>query len=155
MNGHEKRKEKEMKFATQEQSTKSLYGTFNVTKDAIVADVQAKYKFRTDIAKAIRDRKKFEINNIRPVREIAKLSNAETQLLTTNAERNSRIEQKQKGLNIEYKASVHMFIECKCMLEENEAKAFSLIINKYCTKEMQNRVQTHPKYDTDLVDDPI
>ena len=48
-----------------------------------------------------------------------------------------------------------MFIERKCMLEENKAKAFSLIINKYCTKEMQNRVQTHPKYDTDLVDDPI
>ena len=100
-NGHEKRKEKEMKFATQEQSTKSLYGTFNAIKDAIVANVQAKHKFGTDIAKAIRDGKKFEINTIRPVRKIAKLSNAETQSLTTDAERNSRIEQKQKGLDIE------------------------------------------------------
>ena len=72
-NGTEKKKEKEMKFATQEHSTKSLYGAFNAMKDAIVANVQAKYKFGTDIAKAIQDRKKFEVNTIRPVHKIAKL----------------------------------------------------------------------------------
>ena len=41
------------------------------------------------------------------------------------------------------------------MLKENEeTKKFSLILNKYCTKEMQNRIQTHPKYETELVYKP-
>ena len=86
-----------MKFATQEQSTKSLYGTFNAVKDAIVADVQAKYKFGTDIAKAIQDGKKFDVETIRPTREITKLSNAETQALTTKEEKKTRFEQNKRA----------------------------------------------------------
>ena len=75
--------------------------------------------------------------------------------MATDEEKATCTKQKQKGLDIEYKVSLHMLIECKCMLEENKAKAFSLITNKYCTKEIQNIIQTNPKYDTKLIDDPI
>ena len=70
-NGRQKRREKEAKFATQEQMQNGYYTTYNVVKDTIVADVQKKYKFGTDIAKAIRDEKKFDIKTVKPTREIA------------------------------------------------------------------------------------
>ena len=38
-NGRKKRKEKEIKFATQEQMQRGYYATYAVVKDAIVADV--------------------------------------------------------------------------------------------------------------------
>ena len=50
---------------------------------------------------------------------------------------------------------MHMFIERKYLLKENETKAFSLILNSYCTKPMQNRVQDHPKYESKIMDDPV
>ena len=67
----------------------------------------------------------------------------------------ARLAQIQKGLDIEYEAAMHMYIECRQLLQENETKAFSLILNSYCTKPMQNRVQDHPKYDSEIIDDPI
>ena len=48
-----------------------------------------------------------------------------------------------------------MFIERKILLEENKTKSFSLILNNYCTKPMMNRVQDHPKYDTEIIDNPV
>ena len=70
-------------------------------------------------------------------------------------EKAARLEQLQKGLDIEYEAAMHMFIERKILLEENETKSFSLILNNYCTKPMMNRVQDHPKYDTKIIDNPV
>jgi len=39
-NGREKRREKEVKFATQEQMQRGYFATYNVVKEAIIADVQ-------------------------------------------------------------------------------------------------------------------
>ena len=154
-NGREKRKEKEIKFATQEQMQKGYYATYTVVKDAIVADVQKKYKFGTDIAKSLRDGKKFDIQKEKPKRELGVLKQTEDRTLKDETERNKIIEQRQKGLDMEYEAEMHMYIERKYLLEENETKAFSLILNSYCTKPMQNRVQDHPKYEAEIMDDPV
>ena len=72
--GREKRREKEVKFATQEQIQKGYYATYNIVKEAIIADVQKRYKFGTNMAKSVRDGKKFDIKTVKPVREIATLT---------------------------------------------------------------------------------
>ena len=131
-----------MKFATQEQSTKSLYRTYNTIEDAIIANVQVKYKFGTDMTKTIWDRKKIDINDIRPTHKIAKLTNAKMQAATTDEERKICIKQKQKVLNIEYKASVpgtHVY-QTQVHAWREWSESISLILNIYCTKEMKNRI---------------
>ena len=59
-NNNNERKSKEFKFATQEQSQKGNYGTFNAVKEKIVIHIQKTYKFGRDIATAIRDGKTFD-----------------------------------------------------------------------------------------------
>jgi len=89
-NGREKRKEKEIKFATQEQIQKGYYATYNVVKDAIVADIQKKYKFGTDMAKAVRDGQKFDIKGAKPRREIAYLTQSEERTIKEASERDAK-----------------------------------------------------------------
>ena len=73
-NGRKKRKDKEVKFATQEQIQKGYYATYNVVKEAIIANAQKRYKFGTDIAKLIRDAVSFDIKTVKLTREIATLT---------------------------------------------------------------------------------
>ena len=153
-NGREKRREKEIKFATQEQMQRGYFATYNVVKEAIIADVQKRYKFGTDMAKSVRDGKKFDIKAVKPIREIATLTPSQDRTMKPE-EKEARIAQLQKGLDIEYEAAMHMYIERKLLFEENETKAFSLILNNYCTKPMMNRVQDHPKYETEIIDNPV
>ena len=68
------KKDKEYKFATQEQTQKGYYATYNVVKEAIVADAQKRYKFGTNIAKSIRDAISFNSKKVKPTREIATLT---------------------------------------------------------------------------------
>ena len=63
--------------------------------------------------------------------------------------------QLQKGLDIKYKSAIHMFIKHKLLLEENKTKVFSLILNNYCFKPMQNIVQDHWKYETEIINNPV
>ena len=56
-NGNEKKKEKEMKFATQEQTTKNLYGTFN----AIKMQLLPMYRQSTSLGQTLQ--KRFEMGN--------------------------------------------------------------------------------------------
>ena len=44
-NGQNQNKEKDMRFATQEQMTRGYYGTYNDVKDLIINDVQKKYEY--------------------------------------------------------------------------------------------------------------
>ena len=75
-NGREKSsnktKEKEMKFATQEQMSKGFYGTYNSIKYLIINDVQKKYEYGCDIATAIRTGKRFDLKTVEPTREESK-----------------------------------------------------------------------------------
>ena len=72
--GQKGRKEKEIKFATQEQIQNGYFATYNVVKEAVVTNTQKRYKFGTDIAKSIRDSISFNIKSVKPIREIATLT---------------------------------------------------------------------------------
>ena len=61
-------KEKDMKFATQEQMSNGYYGTYNTVKEIIINEVQKKYEYGCDMAQAIRAGKAFDINTVKPTR---------------------------------------------------------------------------------------
>ena len=67
-------KEKEIKFATQEQIQNGYFAAYNVVKEAVVTITQKRYKFGMDIAKSIRDGISFDLKSVKPVREIAMLT---------------------------------------------------------------------------------
>ena len=73
-NGRETTREKEMKFATQDQIQKGYFATYNTVKEEVIADVQKIYRFGTDIAKALRSGNKFDLKSVKPTRELAILS---------------------------------------------------------------------------------
>ena len=54
-----------------------------------------------DIVKEIQDGKCFNINSVRPSRDMAKLMSAKLQAPTTNKKKKACIKQKQKGLDTE------------------------------------------------------
>ena len=53
-------KDKEMRFATQEQMTNGYYGTYNSVKETLINEVQKKYEHGCDMEHAIRKGKKFD-----------------------------------------------------------------------------------------------
>ena len=52
-------REKEMRFATQEQMSNGYYGTYSSVKETLINEVQKKYKHGCDMAHAIRKGKKL------------------------------------------------------------------------------------------------
>ena len=99
--GQTKGKQKEMCFATQEQMTKGYYSKYNNVKDVIVTKVQKRYKYGSDIAKAIRSRQQFDIKTVRPTRGISKMDNADKK------------KHKQDGLDILYQEELRMYLDRK------------------------------------------
>ena len=67
-------KEKDLQFATQEQMSSGYYSTYNTVKEIIINEVQKKYKYKWDMAHAIRAGKAFDINSVRPIRSLSDTS---------------------------------------------------------------------------------
>ena len=120
-NGREKlsnkTKEKEMKFATQEQMSKGFYGTYNSIKDLIINDVQKKYEYGCDIATAIRTGTRFDLKTVEPKREESKKTDKDEK------------QHEQSGMDIKFQEELRVHLDCKKYLHENEIKAYSLIIS--------------------------
>ena len=154
-NNNNERKSKEFKFATQEQSQKGNYGTFNAVKEKKVIHIQKTYEFGRDIATAIRDGKTFDPTTKRPTRNMYCITPPATETVEEKTNRLLRESDGQKAFDIEYDSELKHYLKRKYSYEENEAMAFALIVNDYCTTAMKNRIQEHPEYETKLLDDPI
>ena len=141
--GKSKSKDKEMKFATQDQMSKGNYGTYNSVKEIIIQEVQKKYRHGSDIAKSIRDGKLLDLSTEEPTRKLSEEKSEEAKKID------------QDGLNIHYQEELRVFFDRKSLLRENQSKTFSLILSSYCTLQMQQRIEDHPDYATDIVDNPI
>ena len=48
-----------------------------------------------------------------------------------------------------------MYLDRKKHLNDNCIKVYSLIISNYCTKQMKTRIEEHPKFETEIINDPI
>ena len=129
-NGYKpKSREKETKFATQEQMSKGNYATYNTVKDIIVQEVQRKYKFGSDVAKSIRDGKRFDLSGVKPEREVSDETDGDKKKI------------EQDGFDIQYQEELRVFLDRKAVMKDNEKKTFSLIFSSYCTSQMQERIE--------------
>jgi hypothetical protein len=135
-------KEKEMKFATQEQVIRGGYFTYNTVLDSIVQEVQKKYKYGSDIAKSLRDGKLFDLSSIMPVRRVSEETNETTRMI------------EQDGFNIQFQEEFRVYLDRKSILEDNLHKTYSAIYSTYCTKQMQDRIEQHPDFEK-FRDDPL
>ena len=143
-NGYKpKSKEKEMKFATQEQMSRGNYATYNTVKDIIVQEVQRKYKFGSDVAKSIRDGQRFDLTSVKPNRQVSAETDSDKKKI------------EQDGFDIQYQEELRVFLDRKALMKDNKNKTYSLIFSSYCTRQMQQRIEEHPEYNTKILDDPI
>ena len=136
-------KEKELKFATQEQMSKGNYATYNTVKAAIVQEVQRKFKFGSDVAKSIRDGQRFDLSGVKPDRQVSGETDGDKKKI------------EQDGFDIKYQEEIRVFLDRKALMKDNENKTYSLIFSSYCTRLMQQQIEEHPEYNTKILDDPI
>ena len=142
-NGPPKTKEKEYKFATQEQIAQgNYYGTYDSIKDNIITEVQKVFEYGCDIATSIRDGKRFDLDAEEPKRKESIKTDDAARML------------EQGGFDIRYQETLRVHLERDKHLRENEKKTYSLIISDFCTKQMKTRIEEHPEY-AKIVDDPI
>ena len=136
-------KQKDYKFMPHSAGKQTQSMTYDTVKDHVVQVIQRTYRRGQDIAKALREMEKLDLSPEVPSRAMS----------TETDEDIRRVQQ--EGLDILYKAEVQQYMERKCILEENMAKAYALIFSSYCNKTMQHRVEEHPKFDDEIRDNPI
>ena len=99
--GNSKPKDKEYKFATQEQIVCGGYHSYMMVKEQIIQEVQCKYKYRLDMSKSLRDGKLIDMSTMKPSR-----------MVSTNAKEEERAI-KQDGFNIDYQEEFRIFFDQK------------------------------------------
>ena len=137
-----KAKEKELKFAPQSQHQNGKYASFTTVREAIKAKIQKDFTNGSDVAKSIKDEKLFDMKALEPQR-----------LISTGAGGLQSIEQ--AGYDIRYQEELRRYLDRKDLLEENMRKAYTMIMTSYCTRTMQQRVEEHPDFVSQIDDDPI
>ena len=66
-----------------------------------------------------------------------------------------KLELVQERFNKAFDNAYERFENRKEIFKENMKKIYMKIYDEYCTTTMQNRLQQHPQFTTNLVDDPI
>ena len=145
-NNNNDRKSKEYKFATQEQPQRGKYATFNAVKEKVIIHIQKTYEFGRDISSAICDGKTFEPTTKKPTRNLYCITPSATETVEDKTNRLLRESDGQKAFDIKYDLELKHYLKRKYLYKENEAMAFALIVNDYCTTAMKNRIQEHPEY---------
>jgi hypothetical protein len=61
----------------------------------------------------------------------------------------------QRGYDIDYEAAKRIHDQDKRDYENGMSAAYAILLDSWCVRAMQQRIQTHPDYATKLIDDPI
>ena len=143
--GHDRHdnSERELKFSPQSTAYRGRFATNATVKEHVIQEIQKKYKNGSDVAKSLRDGNLIDIKGLKPIRSVS---------LNPDAMQRS-IEQ--GGFDIDYQEELRRYLDRKEILTENMKKAYTMIFSNYCTKTMQQRVEEHPKYKSEIEDDPI
>ena len=105
--------------------------------------VQKEYEYGRDIGECIRDMVVIDLSVLRPQIQ---------ELKETDPAKRAREE---KALDIVYQSQMELYLKREAILEENLGKAYSLIYENYCDHIMQTRIKEHPKYLSEILNDPI
>ena len=117
--------------------------TFSKVKERIVMKIQKEYDYGRDTADSIREMKVVDLSSHRPSIQEARA--------TDPAER----AREEKALDVVFQKKMEIYLKREETLEENLAKAYSLIYENYCDTIMQIRVKEHPDFQTTILNDPI
>ena len=134
--------EKEYLFAPKTQSQNTKYASFASVKERIVQKAQKKYKYGSDVAKSLKDEKLVNLSKAKPQMKMSTKTDAEEKKV------------EQRMFEIDYQEEVSRFLDRKTHLEENMKKVYTKIFTKYCTRNMQQRLEEHPDFDV-FEDNPI
>ena len=115
---------KEYLFAPKTQGQMNKYATFTSVEERIVQEAQKKYKYRSDLAKSLKDGALISLSSVRPIMSI----------LTETNEEKRKVEQKM--YEIDYQEEMSRYLDRKSYLEENMKKLYTKIFTNYCTKNM-------------------
>ena len=117
--------------------------TFSKVKERIIMKIQKEYDYGRDTADSIREMKVVDLSNHRPKIQEVK---------ATDPTERAREE---KALDVVFQKKMEIYLKREETLEENLAKAYSLIYENYCDTIMQIRVKEHPDFQTTILNDPI
>ena len=133
-------KRNEFKFQLHDTSRKGGY-TYKKIFDAIVLKIQTSFDGGRFVVKSLRGKVKEG-----PVLPTRGQSNKTDQL-------ERAIEQ--ESLNRKYEAQLSYYFTAESQFEDNWVKAYGLIYDTYCSKEMQRTIMEVSDYDTRILDDPL
>ena len=141
-------RDKEILF-TPYYSGKQQYMTYDTVREHIIQDIQKKFKYGSDMVKAIRDDAYTDPGQGKPARQIADLYD----------ERNKRKDNvllriEQDGYDLEYTEDLRNYNARVYTYEENKHRAYALIFG-YCNKTMQNRIEEISDFETRVRNDPL
>ena len=117
--------------------------TFNKVKERIEMKIQKEYEYGRDIAESIRDMKLIDLSVLAP------------ELGTSKEIDPVKRVREEKAMDIIFQQKTSRYLKRIEKLEENMGKAYSLIYENYCDSTMQTRIKEHPKYYSEILDNPI
>ena len=117
--------------------------TFNKVKERIEMKIQKEYEFGRDMAESLREMKLVDLSVLAP--ELGESTELDP----------VRRAREEKSLDIIFNQKTARYLKRVEKLEENLGKAYSLIYENYCDTVMQARIKEHPKYYSEILDNPI
>jgi hypothetical protein len=135
-------KKEDYKFTPHIQG-KPQQATYATVREAVIQHIQKNYKNGYDVAQCLEERKVVDLTSQMPIRTIS-----------TETDKEIR-EIEQKGHDMIFDAKYKRYLEKEEALDYNLKKAYSLIMDSYCTRTMQARVESHPDFSKSIVNDPI
>ena len=114
--------------------------TYTAVKEAIVNKLQKAYGH--EIAISLRDLLLYNIEDDHP-----------THTISTETDTEKR-KQDQLGLDMLYQAEIMDFIKVKKVFTSNVKKAYT-VVWEYCSKTIQNNIETRMDFESTICDDPI
>jgi hypothetical protein len=119
------------------------YGTYSKVKEQALLYIQSNFKDGHDIAKSLRDE------------QLVNLSSEMPKPQTSTKKDNNQCEAEQKMFDMITKGQVEKYLTREDNLHQNQPKAFSVIMQDFCTHDMVREIQTHPDFKSKIEDDPF
>jgi hypothetical protein len=123
--------------------TGSLTATYQTVKDYIIQLFQKSFRNGNDVPDSRRKMDRINMTLKIPIRQLSGATNADDRAT------------EQEGHDILYKAEIDMYMKRKHKLEDNMNKTYSLIYLQHCNKTIQDRIHTHPDFETKIKNDLI
>ena len=133
-------KKKEFRYQLQDSSQGNGY-TFEKITQAIILKIQTTFNGGRDIVTSLRSRVKQ--GPPMPTRGVSVLGNADLKSI------------EQENLNRKYEAQLAHYFGQEVEFEDNWVKAYGLIFETYCSRDMQVAVRELIDYDTRTIDNPL